>query len=326
MAVVVAAAAALLGASAIFAPVLVLASGLTLGLHPGLRAHRGVASARAAQGDVQVVQPAESDEEAEVWREAYGLESERAELIEEQLRSELARLGEASAELREEFEGCLLDLDAAPTKPESEAANEWAEAYTSLRRCNEQLELRLIEMRSKLQERDDLERASLTPQVKMDFGPIRYQGITYKGISFPRFGTESGSSIFFLELKMPLGIRLEEATLQPKGSGAVRAVEVAEVISSGSAAKDGRVRAGDLVRAITVPQRRLQSNDELEGEAGGGADAMAVAFGAGAGSLTKALLVIPPESSFPFERVLDEIGKNSEIDSYVGMVFERPLS
>lgn len=262
----------------------------------------------------------------EVWREAYKLEADRAELIDAQLKSELDKMGEVSAELLEEFEGCMVDLEPLPQRPVSEAAAEWAEAYLAIRRCNEKSELQLTEMRSKLMAKCDEQRTAYTPSVTQDFGPIRYQGIKFKGITFPRFAAESGSSIFFVELRMPLGLKLEENTLTPGGSGAVRAIEVGDVIEGGSAFGDGRVRPGDYVRCITVPQRRLGQNEELEDEAGGGFDGLGVALGASAGQLTKALLVIPSTSSFPFERVLDEIQRNRELDGYVGLVVERPFA
>lgn len=273
---------------------------------------------------MQVVQ-GEPDDEMEVWREAYKLEADRAELIDAQLKAELSKLGEVSEKLLEEFEGCLVDLDPLPTQPESEVANEWAQAYLAIRRCNEQLELKLSEVRSKLQEKGAEHEASVASSVTEDYGPIRHQGITFKDITFPRFSTETGSSIYFLELPMPLGLKLQETMVQPRGSVAARAVEVTEVLDGGSAGKDGRIRPGDYVRCITVPKRRLNANDELEGEAGGSLDGVSAAFGVGAGQLTKALLVIPTSSSFPFERVLEDIQKNKELDGYVAMVLERPL-
>ncbi|CAK9107013.1 unnamed protein product [Durusdinium trenchii] len=74
---------------------------------------------------------------------------------------------------------------------------------------------------------------------------------------------------------------------------------------------------GDYLRAITTPQRKLTGGEE--GEEGG----MAEALGASAGEQTKAVLVIP--RGFPFQRVIDEIAENNKMDSYVGLVFERPF-
>eukprot|EP00415_Alexandrium_ostenfeldii_P001774 UN1774 len=136
---------------------------------------------------------------------------------------------------------------------------------------------------------------------------------------------EDGSSIYFVELPMPLGLKLEERMVQPQGSLTSRAVEVIEVLDTGSAARDGRIKAGDYLRCITVPKRKIDADDELEGEAGTGVGGISAAFGIAAGKLTKALLVIPTSSSFPFERVLEDIQKNRELDGYVGMVLERPL-
>lgn len=295
---------------------------------PGLRRpvlpqRRQPRAAQAAATQAQIVEPSTPNEETEVWREAYDLEAERSELIAAQLEAELARVGDLSTQLREEFEGCLVDLDPAPLKPESEAANEWAQAYAAIRRCNEQSELQLTELRSKIQERGAAADDAKKPEVTLDFGPIRHMGITFKGITFKRFGSASGSKIFFVELLMPLGLRLEETAVELRTGGVARAVEVGEVVEGGSAFKDSRVRKGDYLRAITVPQRRLSRDNQQgqEEEVGNFVESI----GVGAGNLEKALLVIPLESSFPFERVMEDIQKNRQIDNLVGMVFERPF-
>jgi len=97
---------------------------------------------------------------------------------------------------------------------------------------------------------------------------------------------------------------------------------VTEVGESGSAFKDGTVRVGDVVRAITVPQRRLQKQEGDEEESGTLGDALGIS----AGEMTKAMLVIPPDTnSFPFDRILGDIQKNQQVDSYVGLVVERPM-
>lgn len=258
----------------------------------------------------------------EVWKQAFVLEEERAELLDLQLRSEYVRLGKASETLLEEFEGCIVALDDLPSQPESEVPNEWAAAYTSIRRCNEQSELKLAEMRNRMEEKADQDRESVREEVRQDFGPILYKGITFKDITFKRLAATGGSSIFFVELQMPLGTSLEEKMVDFQRTVA-RTVEVTEVAEGGSAFKDGTIKAGDLLRAITVPQRRLSVDPEMgEGEGSGG---LSDALGVGAGEQTKALLVIPTESSFPFERILEEIKANSKIDGMVGMVFERPF-
>eukprot|EP00415_Alexandrium_ostenfeldii_P004484 UN4484 len=143
-------------------------------------------------------------------------------------------------------------------------------------------------MRSKLQAKTSMTESSRAAQVVDDYGPIRYQGIRFKGISFPRFGMEDGSSIYFVELPMPLGLKLEERMVQPQGSLTSRAVEVIEVLDTGSAARDGRIKAGDYLRCITVPKRKIDADDELEGEAGTGVGGISAAFGIAAGKLTKA--------------------------------------
>lgn len=276
----------------------------------------------AAHSVVPVVAPRArgggEEDEADLFKQAYQMEAERVELISEQLQSEYGRLGEVSEKLQKEFEGCVLDLGSVPVAPDAEAAaGIWAQAYTELRRCNEQSELKLTEMRSRLQGTlSDIEE-STAAEVKRDWGPIRYKGITFKDIAFSRFATGAeGSKVYFIELEMPLGLKLEERTLTTAGSGAVRAVEVTEVLEGASAAADGRIQPGDLLRCITVPKRRMGKNqgdedmDEVYNE----------------GSQTKALLVIPKESSFPFERVLEEIGENQKLDGFVGMVLERPLA
>lgn len=265
----------------------------------------------------------EEEDEVSVWKEAYALEMERSELLDEQLRAELDRIGEMSVKLKEEFEGCIVDLEPAPERPAEGTGVVWAEAYTALRRCNEQAELQLTEMRARAQEYGVSRQDALKEVVSMDFGPIRYKGLKFKDISISRFGMAAGSSFYFVELPMPLGLKLEEKMVEPSpGARVVRAVDVAEVVEGGSASGDGRIRAGDLLRAITVPQRRVAPSED-DDEVGGNFEGASVALGIGAGTLTKALLVIPSESSFPFERVLDDMAKNREIDSLVGLVLER---
>jgi len=203
-------------------------------------------------------------------------------------------------------------------------ANEWAEAYLAIRKCNEQSELKMTELRAKFQLRIEEQVTSMAPEVKQDFGPISYKGITFKDTKFPRFAAQNGSSIFFLELPLPLGLSLAERVLQPQDSAPARAVEVEGVLEGGSAFEDGRVQPGDLLRCITVPKRKVTSNEEVqEGEEPD--TEFAVGLGLSAGDLTKALLVIPSTSSFPFERVLEEMQANRNADNRVGMVFERPL-
>ncbi|CAK0834904.1 unnamed protein product, partial [Prorocentrum cordatum] len=315
-----AAAAALAGVAAAGTAARALASALALGgpARPPAAARQAhacrvpacwrpiVAARRARGGD---------DEEVDVWKQAYQLEADRMDLISEQLKTEYERLGEVSQSLQQEYEGCILDLDSAPVAPEAEAAgDQWANAYTDLRRCNEQSELKVTEMRARLQGTIIEAAESTTPDVRGDWGPIRYKGITFKDIVFPRFFAEAGSKVYFIELEMPLGLKLEERTLAREGSRAVRAVEVAEVMPGASAAEDGRIRAGDIVRCITAPKRRVPS-DEAGDEAGAFSE----------GEQTKAMLVIPTESSFPFEKVLEEIAENRNVDGYVGLVLERPL-
>eukprot|EP00913_Durusdinium_trenchii_P035839 g33537.t1 len=63
-------------------------------------------------------------------------------------------LGELSAGLRDEFEGCLVDLEKVPETPETSEAARWSEAFTGIRRCNEQLELKITEIRERITEKE----------------------------------------------------------------------------------------------------------------------------------------------------------------------------
>ncbi|CAK9105939.1 unnamed protein product [Durusdinium trenchii] len=147
----------------------------------------------------------------------------------------------------------------------------------------------------------------------MDLGPIKYKGIKFTDIQLDRYHRQKGSSFYFLELPMPMGVSLEEVEVD--GVGTV--IQVTDLVDGGSAKEDGSIRVGDYLRAITTPQRKLTGGEE--GEEGG----MAEALGASAGEQTKAVLVIP--RGFPFQRVIDEIAENNKMDSYVGLVFERPF-
>ncbi|OLP77534.1 hypothetical protein AK812_SmicGene42396 [Symbiodinium microadriaticum] len=85
----------------------------------------------------------------------YALELERAELLDAQLQQGLERLQELSATLKEEFEGCLVDLEEAPEKPDATEAAKWSQAYLGIRKCNEQLELKVSELKAKISEKED---------------------------------------------------------------------------------------------------------------------------------------------------------------------------
>ncbi|CAJ1362257.1 unnamed protein product [Effrenium voratum] len=111
----------------------------------------------------------------------------------------------------------------------------------------------------------------------------------------------------------PLGLALEEVEVE--GVGTV--IQVVEVVEGGSALVDGSIRVGDYLRAVTTPQRRLSGDEGEEGD-------VLETFGASAGEQTKAVLVIP--RGFPFNKVMDEIADNRRLDSYVGLVFERPFN
>lgn len=256
----------------------------------------------------------ESEEEVQVWKDAYQLELERADLLDEQLKAGLDRLGELSAGLRDEFEGCLVDLEKVPETPETSEAARWSEAFTGIRRCNEQLELKITEIRERITEKEDEKNGDYYSwTATMDLGPIKYKGIKFTDIQLDRYHRQKGSSFYFLELPMPMGVSLEEVEVD--GVGTV--IQVTDLVDGGSAKEDGSIRVGDYLRAITTPQRKLTGGEE--GEEGG----MAEALGASAGEQTKAVLVIP--RGFPFQRVIDEIAENNKMDSYVGLVFERPF-
>eukprot|EP00435_Cladocopium_sp_Y103_P014070 s882_g3.t1 len=325
------------------------------------------------------------------------------------------RLGELSNGLREEFEGCLLDLEKVPEKPADSEAAKWSEAYMGIRHCNEQLELKITEIREKISQKDEAisqklsstrtllstarrlrasvsdaefaahtarqrataaqaaqtaedegllrealarlrgepvelqvanalaQHAGLLPSGKadpdpvpplvemagtvhekmlqtamvspgdspgdtlwsrhlvelawisesqepfdqggvlpsvspdeledeksgdyygwtatMDLGPIKYKGIKFTDIQLDRYNREKGSSFYFLELQMPLGLQLEEVEVD--GVGTV--IQVTEIVDGGSAKEDKSIRVGDYLRAITTPQRKLSGEEGEEG-------------------------------------------------------------
>lgn len=272
--------------------------------------------ARFAEAAKLIEATTEDDDELSTWKEAFQVEDERSILLREQIALEVGKLGEISKDLQAEFEGCILNLEKAPDSPSSTDVGMWSAAYLAIRRCNEQLELQINEIRAKLSDKRFQQTGDFTSRwVTMDLGPIRYRGIKYTGIEFDRYCTKSGSTIYFVELPMPLGIKLEEREIEGLG----RVIEVTDMVEGGSALADGSIRIGDYLRAITTPQRRMKPNDEGEG-AGTTLDVM----GWGAGENTKAVLVIP--RTYPFKKVMEEITKNKEIDSYAGLAFERPFA
>lgn len=274
---------------------------------------RGVVFLVQRRVEGAVVDATEAEDEVQVWKDAYQLELERADLLDEQLKAGLDRLGELSAGLREEFEGCLLDLEKVPEKPASSEAAKWSEAYMGIRHCNEQLELKITEIREKISQKEDEKSGDYYGwTTTMDLGPIKYKGIKFTDIQLDRYNRQQGSSFYFLELQLPLGLSLAEVEVD--GVGTV--IQVLEVVDGGSAKEDGSIRAGDYLRAITTPQRKLSGEDGEEGD-------IAETFGASAGEQTKAVLVIP--RGFPFQRVMDEISENKKVDSFAGLVFERPF-
>merc|ERR1712107_160950 len=155
----------------------------------------------------RVVRLATADEELEVWREAYGLENDRAELLEAQLQDELSKLGKLSAELKQDFEGCM--VEEAPGKPESNEADLWSEAYLGLKRCNDQLELRINEIKATSSEKLAQKQKAFERSVRMDLGPIRHKGIRFKDQDFDRYSLKTGSTFYFVELPLPLGVQLD---------------------------------------------------------------------------------------------------------------------
>ncbi|CAE8742227.1 unnamed protein product [Polarella glacialis] len=281
----------------------------------GSIARRGLSARLAQEDSAQLVQAEEEEDEVEVWQQAFALETERSQLLDEQIQNELEKLGALSAELRKEFEGCKVDLEV-PSKPASADSSQWSEAYMALRRCNEQMELRISEIRAKASEKEsqtsgDFFSYSLT----MELGPIRHKGTKFKDIKFDRYNMGKGSKFFFVELSMPLGVKLEEQEIEGVGS----VIVVAEIVDGGSVATEGSVRVGDYLRAVTTPQRRMAQNEEGEGEGD-----LSDAVGFGAGETTKAVLVMP--RGFPFGKVMEEISKNKQMDSYAGLAFERPFT
>lgn len=259
------------------------------------------------------VDATEAEDEVQVWKDAYQLELERADLLDEQLKVGLDRLGELSTGLREEFEGCLLDLEKVPEKPADSEAAKWSEAYMGIRHCNEQLELKITEIREKISQKEDEKSGDYYGWTStMDLDPIKYKGIKFTDIQLDRYNREKGSSFYFLELQMPLGLQLEEVEVD--GVGTV--IQVTEIVDGGSAKEDKSIRVGDYLRAVTTPQRKLSGEEGEEGD-------ITETFGASAGEQTKAVLVIP--RGFPFQRVMDEISENKKLDGYAGLVFERPF-
>jgi len=263
----------------------------------------------------------DAEDELKVWREAYALEEDRADLLAASFESALEQLGDLSKELRLEFEGCLVDLEKAPAKPASDEAGMWSEAYLGIRRCNEQLELKIDEVKAKVSEKESEKSGdfqSLTHN--MDIGPIRLKGITFKDMKFDRYNREKGSKFYFIELPMPLGVRLEPTEIQ-SGLRVGNAIQVAELVEGGSALGDGSIRVGDYLRAVTVVQRQMKMgmNDEGEEEEPELIDVV----GVGAGQVTKSIHVFP--EGFPLEEVTKEMTSNKRMDGYCGMVFERPF-
>lgn len=249
----------------------------------------------------------DTEDETKLWQEAYELELDRSELLNSQLDSELSKLGEISQDLKGEYEGCLLDLDTATKRPETSESDKWAEAYTNLRRCNEQLELKLEEVKSTVSNRAPAG-FSTKPSLTMTVGPIRYKGIKFKELAMNRYFREKGSSFYFVELEFPLGIKMEESIMDIEGP--TRVVQVTEIADGSSAAKDGRVKVGDFLRAVTVVKEKPRSKDaEIRGFP----------------EKTKAVMIIPASSKkVPFPELLAEMKGNQDIDEFVGLVLERP--
>lgn len=290
--------------------VLVCTAQLTTGCHwilflsPGTGRIRGL----GVRGGCLRRRAAEEDETT-IWREAYVLETERAELLNFQLQTELRSLGELSDELLSEFEGCLTQLDDAPSKPDNEEASKWCEAYQGLKRCNGQLELQISQARSRIQERlSQTGPESRSLSVTMELGPIQFRGLKFKDLKFDRYSRETGSSFYFVELPMPLGVELEERTDETLG----RVIEVTGLVDGGSAAADGTIRVGDILRAITTPRQQVKELEEGGNVERGGVDE------------TKAAFTIP-QDDYPFAKVMEQIGANKKLDSYAGMAFERPF-
>lgn len=279
---------------------------------------------RGARSSCRAGEAAEARSEAtEIWQQAYAVEAERAQLLEEQLKLDLSRVGPGMESLRAEFEGCLVDLSAPPS-PATEAEDEWATAYTSIRRCNEQLQLKISELRGKLEEKEAIAVTKMEPVVTMDMGPIRFKGTKFKGIQIPRLATAKGSLMFFVELEMPLGLRLEEIK-SIEGESSLSSIQVMDIAEGGSAFADGRIREGDILRALTVPRRRLR--DENSDEQVQQSVDRSINWKVGFGELAKAMLVIPSKTeAFNFERTMGELSDNAAVDGYVGLVFERPYT
>jgi len=268
----------------------------------------------ARRVDGAVVEAEPEEDEVEVWQEAYALELERAELLDAQLQQGLGRLQELSATLKEEFEGCLVDLEEAPEKPDATEAAKWSEAYLGIRKCNEQLELKVNELKAKISEKEDEKTGDYYGwTARMDLGPIAFKGIRFTDIQFDRYHREKGSSFYFVELKMPLGLQLEEVEIEGIG----RVIQVTDIVEGSSAFNDGSIRKGDFLRAVTTPQRKLSGEEGEEGD-------ISETFGVNAGQQTKAVLVIP--RNFPFQKVLEEISENQRLDSLAGLAFERPFN
>lgn len=251
---------------------------------------------------------AEEEDEITIWRQAYILEEERAELLNFQLQTELRTLGELSDELQSEFEGCLTQLDDAPSKPGSEEASKWCDAYKGLKRCNEQLELQIGSMRSRISERQSQTGPeSRTLSVTMDLGPIQFRGITFKNVKFDRYSRETGSMFYFVELPMPLGVQLEERTDETLG----RVIEVTSLLDGGFAKVEGTIQTGDILRAVTTPRKQVKELEDGGNVEKGGVDE------------TKAAFTIPQDH--PFAELMEQISANNKLDSYVGLAFERPF-
>ncbi|CAE7887291.1 unnamed protein product, partial [Symbiodinium sp. KB8] len=110
----------------------------------------------------------------------------------------------------------------------------------------------------------------------MDLGPIAFKGIRFTDIQFDRYHREKGSSFYFVELKMPLGLQLEEVEIEGIG----RVIQVTDIVEGSSAFNDGSIRKGDFLRAVTTPQRKLSGEQGEEGD-------ITETFGVNAGQQTK---------------------------------------